>query len=289
MPRIAWFFSAVRRTPLRDEEKRLIAEAKRTLSRGAKIVEVDLSSPARKDLRADFGIVVGGDGSILAAFRRQGRHRFPLLGVHAGTFGFLSEIAVEDLVRTIPRLLRGDFGVRVSMSLEARIERKGRRSVSAILLNDLVVSTRIPARMIDLRMSVDGERVLEFPGDGLILSTPLGSTAYSLSAGGPILHPSIEAIAITPICPHTLWLRPLIVPPDARIELSLFRKAEGLVHGDGFVLSPLGLSDRVHVRRAAEGVRLIHLGARTPYAQLREKLQWGTANPARGGAGPGCV
>jgi NAD+ kinase len=157
------------------------------------------------------------------------------------------------------------------------VERKGSRPLSRVLLNDLVLSTRFPARMIDVAVSIDGGRVMEFPGDGIVVATPLGSTAYSLSAGGPIVHPALEAFVVTPICPHTLWARPLLAPASQEIEIRLERQTEGLVHGDGFVLAPLRPGDRVVVRRSKSDARLVQLGTRSPYERLRVKLHWGSA------------
>lgn len=289
--RIAWFAPAVRRTPLSAAERAILAGAKRRLSRAARLTAVNLSEEGGRLPRIDLGIVVGGDGSILAAARRLRGAPVPLLGVHAGTFGFLTEIAPRDLPRAIPRLLRRQFAVDSRRMIAACVESKRdpgtgpaspREAASGrLLVNDLVLSARVPGRMIDVRVSISGERVLEFPGDGVLVSTPLGSTAYLLSAGGPIAHPGLDALILAPVCPHTLWIRPLVLPASETVEIAVARDGEGLVHGDGFVIGPVGPRDRVIVRRSRASVHLVNLGIRSPYARLREKLHWGQLGDGR--------
>jgi NAD+ kinase len=223
-------------------------------------------------------VVLGGDGTLLSAVKGLGDHPVPMLGVNFGSLGFLTETAFSELYPTLDTVLAGNFVTQPRMTLSCRVIRGGRPLESRQVLNDMVINKSALARMIDLRVLVDGKFVNIFKADGLILSTPTGSTAYSLSAQGPIIVPSIEAILLTPICPHMLANRPLILPPEARITVELQSdEPEGDVFltldgQEGFPLKPL---DCIEVVRGRHPVLLITSGRASYFDILRQKLSWG--------------
>jgi len=223
-------------------------------------------------------VVLGGDGTLLSAVKGLGSHPVAVLGVNFGSLGFLTETAFPELYTTLEAVLAGDFTTEDRMTLSCRVVRNGRPLESRQVLNDMVVNKSALARMIDLRVLVDGKFVNVFKSDGLILSTPTGSTAYSLSAQGPIIVPSMEAILLTPICPHMLANRPLILPPEARITVELQSDGpEGDVYltldgQEGFSLRP---HDCIEVVRGQHPVRLIKSGQSSYFDILRQKLSWG--------------
>ncbi len=228
--------------------------------------------------RVELLVVLGGDGTLLSAVKGLGRHPVPVLGVNFGSLGFLTEISFAEMYDTLEEVLQGNFTTENRMTLSCRLVRNGQPLESRQVLNDLVVNKSALARMIDLRVRVDGKFVNDFKADGLILSTPTGSTAYSLSAQGPIIVPTIEAILLTPICPHMLANRPLILPPDARITLELQSD-----HPDGDVFLtldgqegfPLRPQDHIEVLRGRHPVRLIKSSRASYFDILRRKLSWG--------------
>lgn len=238
--------------------------------------------------RVDLLVVLGGDGTLLSAVRGLGEHTVPVLGVNFGALGFLTEVVFDEMYDALDEALRGEFTSEDRMTLGCRVVRGGRRLEPRRVLNDLVVNKSALARMIDLRVRVDGRFVNDFKADGLILSTPTGSTAYSLSAQGPIIVPSLEAILLTPICPHMLANRPLILPPEARITLELLSD-----HPDGDVFLtldgqegfPLRPRDHIEVRRGTRPVRLITSNRASYFDILRRKLSWGERHTEPGGGG----
>ena len=225
---------------------------------------------------ADFAIVFGGDGSILRVARILGCRQVPVVGVNIGKFGFLAEINPEQLHRAIDKLAAGDFRVVPRMMLHCRAERDGHLLRESLALNDAVISRSARSRMISIGLLIDDEQVTDYNGDGIIISTPVGSTAHSLAAGGSILEPSLRAFAITPICPHTLSNRPLVIPAERIIQLVVDRAevAVGLTM-DGQVYVDLQMGDRVVIRRAEQELHLIQTGTRSYYQTLRSKLGWG--------------
>lgn len=236
------------------------------------------------DVEGDLLVVFGGDGSILSAARRLRGNSIPTLGVNLGKLGFMAGTPMGELRQAIPRILDGDLTVRDLMMLEGRIEKpaaRGRPRVknerwTLTALNDCVLSSRAIGRMTMLRLKIDGQVVTAFRGDGLIVSTPSGSTAHSLSAGGPILHPEVRALVITPLCPHTLSNRPIVVEGTSRLELTLVPPpSECNVTLDGQVSLRLQERETLHVRRSRKSFRLVRAGDSRFYAVLREKLRWG--------------
>ncbi len=223
-------------------------------------------------------VVLGGDGTLLSAVKGLGDHPVPVLGVNFGSLGFLTETTFPELYTTLDAVLAGNFITENRMTLSCRVVRGDRALESRQVLNDMVINKSALARMIDLRVLVDGKFVNAFKSDGLILSTPTGSTAYSLSAQGPIIYPSMEAILLTPICPHMLANRPLILPPEARITVELHSdEPEGDVFltldgQEGFPLKP---RDCIEVVRGPHPVRLIKSNGASYFDILRRKLSWG--------------
>jgi NAD+ kinase len=227
--------------------------------------------------RVDLLIVLGGDGTLLSAARAIGDRAVPLLAVNLGTLGFLTETSSDELYDALEQTFAGRLVVAERMRLDVEVERGGHVVERHIALNDAVIGKSALSRMIDLEMRTDGGFVTTYHSDGLIVATPTGSTAYSLSAGGPILLPEGESIVLTPICPHTLTQRPLVLPDHYRIEILVLDTRGGDVHltVDGQVGIPLEQGDRVAVARSAHPARLLVSPHRSPFAVMREKLRWG--------------
>jgi NAD+ kinase len=226
--------------------------------------------------RSDALVVLGGDGTLLAASHVLERP-IPVLGVNFGSLGFLTEITLAELYPTLTKLLDGSYRYEERRMLRAAVEREGRSQVIGDVLNDVVVTKAALSRIIQLDVAVDGFFVSAFRADGLIVSSPTGSTAYNLAAGGPILHPSMAAVVLTPICPHMLTNRPLVVSDEAEIEVRLRDAGEGDVHIalDGQPGLPLAPRDVVRVTKSPRSLRLVKSPGRDYYEVLRTKLKWG--------------
>jgi NAD+ kinase len=221
-------------------------------------------------------IVLGGDGTLLSVARQVWNRKLPILGVNLGGLGFLTEIALEELYPVLEKILKGDFQTNEREVLHASVVRKGQKIADYIILNDAVVNKGALARIIDLETTIDGEYLATFQSDGLIISTPTGSTAYNLSAGGPIVFPSLHTIIITPICPHTLTNRPIILPDDLMIRTMLKSKnQEVFLTLDGQLGFPLEFEDVVEVKKAEGCILLIKSPYRQYFELLRQKLKWG--------------
>jgi len=225
---------------------------------------------------AEMILVLGGDGTLLSVARLVGDHKVPILGVNLGGLGFLTEIALEELYRVLERVIQGDFTTDERVVLNASVIRKGKGVAEFPVLNDAVINKGALARIIDMETTINGEYVTTFKSDGLIISTPTGSTAYNLSAGGPIVYPSLHCIILTPICPHTLTNRPIVVPDEVEIRSTLkTRQQEVMLTLDGQQGFPLEVEDVVEVKKAAVGILLIKSPYRHYFEVLREKLKWG--------------
>jgi NAD+ kinase len=225
---------------------------------------------------AQLCVVVGGDGTLLSAARGLGGRPIPILGVNLGGLGFMAEIGPREAPERLRRLVNGTFDVGRRMTLEASLDRGRATGARQAALNDVVITKSALARMIEVQLAIDGRMVTVYRADGLIVATPTGSTAYSLSAGGPIIHPEIDALLIAPICPHTLSMRPLVVPATARIEVTLLGGgSEVFLTLDGQVGHPLRAGDRVRVRRGSHDVLMVRSGRRDYFELLRRKLRWG--------------
>jgi len=221
-------------------------------------VDLQMASTAGEG-DADFAVVLGGDGSMLRAARTVGCRGVPLLGVNVGKFGFLTETTADEFEPVLTDVL----------------ERDGEEILRTVGLNDVVVSRTALSRIIEIDFHVDGELVTTYRADGLIVATPVGSTAHSLASGGPILYPEMNAVVVTPICPHTLSNRPLVLPPDVQVSMTTPQFAEPpALTVDGQVTHELGKSDVVRVGKADAPLRLIRTGRNMFFETLRSKLDW---------------
>lgn len=225
---------------------------------------------------AEMIIVLGGDGTLLSVARLVGSHEVPILGVNLGGLGFLTEITLEELYRVLERVIQGDFVTDERVVFHAAVIRRGERLAEFIVLNDAVINKGALARIIDLETTINGEYLTTFKSDGLIISTPTGSTAYNLSAGGPIVYPSLHCIIITPICPHTLTNRPIVIPDDVEVRAILkSRQQEVILTLDGQQGFVLEFGDVVEVKKAEGKILLIKSPYRHYFEVLRKKLKWG--------------
>ena len=227
-------------------------------------------------LKADLIISLGGDGTLLNIAPLVERPEVPILGVNLGALGFITEVAVDELESVLSKTLSGDYEVEKRMTLEVRVLGKNGRPHKFRVLNDVVIAKGARSRIIDLETYIGKDFLCTYRADGLIVSTPTGSTAYSLAAAGPILEPTLGAIVLAPICPHTLTHRPIVVPSNAVIRVTLRS------FGDTVILIPdgqqgmrLNNGDRVEARDYGLPVSLIKLPSRSYYEILREKLKWG--------------
>lgn len=241
--------------------------------------EEDLS-PSREGVEdhrpLDLVVVLGGDGTLLKAARLYGHRDAPILGINLGGLGFLTEIAMDEAQTLFDFILQGNYQTEERMMLKACILREGAAMPSLTFLNDVVINKGALARIIDLETSIGGQFLTSYRGDGLIVSTPTGSTAYNLSAGGPILHPALNSILLTPICPFTLTNRPIILRDDAVIDIRLGSKtSEVWLTFDGQVGYPLQPGDVVRVEKAEKPLRLIKTPFKNYFEILRTKLKWG--------------
>jgi len=237
------------------------------------------TSPHRKaDIPSmvDLIIVLGGDGTLLSMARLLVDFEIPLLGINLGSLGFLTEIPTHEMLSTLEKVLAGDVSIEKRLLLKAEVLRQGEVVASSYCLNDVVVSKGTLARMIRLHISVDGQFMTGLRSDGLIVATPTGSTAYCLSAGGPIVHPENDVIVLTPISPHVLTNRPVILPHGSNIEIQLVSEEEAsMVTFDGQVGFSLRSGDVIQVRAAENRLNLIVSPERNYFEVLRTKLKWG--------------
>jgi len=225
---------------------------------------------------ADLLVVLGGDGAMLRAARSVRKFKIPIVGINLGTFGYLTEINLNEMYPSLERILRGDYSTEERMMLDMEVVRDGRTSCEFTVLNDVVISRGNLTRIIDMETAVDGSYLTTFRADGLIISTPTGSTAYSLSAGGPIVFPSQNAIIINPICPHTLTNRPIILPSSMTIAVKVWSEEEGVnVDLDGQESVTLNSGDTLIVRRSRYVTTLVSSSNRDYLEILRSKLGWG--------------
>jgi NAD+ kinase len=223
---------------------------------------------------AQLAIVVGGDGTMLAAARSLVRHRVPLIGVNQGRVGFMTDIGHDDMLAGIGAVLDGSYQVEERALIDAEIRRGAQSLMRTIALNEAVLARGSQGRLIEFELSLDGEYVYTLRADGLIVATPTGSTAYAMSAQGPILHPAVPAFALVPLNPHTLSARPVSVSDRSVIEVVLARAVDARVHFDGFALADMQQGDRLVLKRSADPVRFVHPPGYRYFATLREKLRW---------------
>jgi NAD+ kinase len=237
----------------------------------------DTSPKASLGRSSDLLITFGGDGTLLSVARHAPEH-VPIIGVNMGTLGFLTEIRVEEFPAVLERVLAGSFHVEPRVAFEVSVSGPGRDSSARYrVLNDCAINKSAVARIIEIRVSVAGIFVSTFRGDGLIVATPTGSTAYNLSAGGPIIYPTMNAFVITPICPHMLTNRPLVLPDELDIEISLITPdaKDIFLSLDGQEGFEIGDDDRICIRKSEERVLLVQSPDKNYFDVLRNKLKWG--------------
>ena len=236
-----------------------------------------VASASKSDLpgQVDALIVLGGDGTLLSMARAVGDLGVPLLGINLGGLGFLTATTLDELWPAMEALLAGAMAVEERMMLSARLVRGGQPVGEYVALNDVVITKSAMSRIIDLAVSVDGRHATAYRADGLIISTPTGSTAYNLSAGGPILFPTMDAVVLTPIAPHTLSNRPIVLPGAQRIDVTLRVEQEVMLTMDGQVGVPLREGDTVEVGKARARIRLMRFDQKDFFSVLRTKLKWG--------------
>ena len=233
------------------------------------------ASKAELPGQVDLLIVLGGDGTLLSMARAVGDLGVPLLGVNLGGLGFLTATTLEEMFPALEAYPGGRMAIEERMLLAARVIRNGQTLCEYAALNDVVITKSAMSRIIDLSVSVEGRYATAYRADGLIISTPTGSTAYSLSAGGPILFPTMDAVVLTPICSHTLTNRPIVVPGTDRIEVTLLADQEVMATMDGQVGVGLREGDTVEIRKAASRIRLVRFPQKDFFSVLRTKLKWG--------------
>lgn len=241
------------------------------------IAVLPANSPAPAEASAaDLAVVFGGDGTLLSAARMLADFNTPLLGVNMGKLGFLAEFNVEHMQKHFEQVLQGQVTARERMMLQVQVHSRGKKVFSSPAANDLAIASGPPFRMIDLHVTQGASEISQYLGDGLVVSTPSGSTGYNLSVGGPILEPTLDAITITPVAPHTLSLRPIVVRSDRVITITATRVNPGtMAIVDGQVSCGLCDGDVVEVQRATHGAMIVSHPGRGFFRTLSEKLHWG--------------
>ncbi len=224
----------------------------------------------------DLVVVVGGDGSILHAAGALARYRVPVLGVNRGRLGFLADVSPEDVIVRLKQVLLGDYQLDHRFLLTMEIRNGGDILYEEMALNDIVLHAGKSVHMIDFQMQIDGQEVYRQHSDGLIVSTPTGSTAYALSGGGPIIHPSLDAICLVPMHPHTLSSRPIVVDGGSEVVLRIHRdnRTQPMVSADGKTGVPLNQNQRLHIRKHPDKLTLLHPPGYDFYEACRTKLSW---------------
>jgi NAD+ kinase len=264
-PLIAW---------LRDRGAEVVCDSET----GNCIGPLAVQTRKREELpaHADLLIVLGGDGTLLSAARLAVGRQVPILAVNLGGLGFLTTVSQDELYQILEEIFSGKHRVSERVILEAEIVRAGGAIRRQIALNDAVLNKAALARIMDVALHVNGEYVTTYKADGLILSTPTGSTAYSLAAGGPIVYPTVEAFVVTPICPHTLTNRPLVIPDTAKIEIDFQAEDDAVfLTLDGQIGIELMRGDHIVVQKSCEKLRLVRPAKKTYFQILRSKLKWG--------------
>jgi NAD+ kinase len=237
---------------------------------------VTVSERGELPAKVDLIVVLGGDGTLLSVARLVDGLNVPILGVNLGGLGFLTATTLEAMFPTLEAVLRGEYTAEERMLLIAGLTRGGAPLGEQLALNDIVVAKGALGRLIDLEVRADGQPMTDYRADGLIIATPTGSTAYNLSAAGPILFPTMDAVVLTPISSHTLTNRPIVLPASVRLEVTLLTEAPDVVLSvDGQHGPPVAAGDVVHVRRAAARIRLIRDPRKSYFEVLRTKLKWG--------------
>jgi len=265
-PLLEWFASRGIRTLYDTETAGVLHDPSHGLSR-TEVAE-----------QSQLLLVLGGDGTLLAAARVAAPLGIPILPINMGSLGFLTSFKIEEMYPALEQVLAGRFSCSERVMLDVELHRDAEIIEHQIVVNEAVINKGALARMIDLQLTIDSDFVCRYRADGLIVATPTGSTAYSLSAGGPIVHPAVESWIITPICPHTLSDRPVVVRDSSSIEVHLSGDTESVfLTLDGQTGIPMQAADVVRMRRAAERLRLIQPAQKSYFEILRNKLKWGEA------------
>ena len=226
----------------------------------------------------DIAVVVGGDGTMLGIARQLARFDLPLVGINQGRLGFITDIALDEYRPALQAILEGAYDEERRALLEGGVRRDGVTLFESVALNDVIVSRGATAGMVELRVEIDGVFVAQLRADGLIVGSPTGSTAYALSAGGPILHPGIAGWVLVPIAPHDLSNRPIVVPDAGEVQIEIVAGRDASVNFDMQSLTSLAHGDRISVRRSAHRVRFLHPRGWSYYATLRGKLHWASGS-----------
>jgi NAD+ kinase len=226
------------------------------------------------DTKADLAIVVGGDGTMLTAARELVRHGVPLVGVNQGRVGFMTDIGYDDMQAGVGAILEGNYSVEERTLLDAELVRGNETVLRTLALNEAVIGKGSQGRLIEFDLAIDGEFIYTLRADGIIVATPTGSTAYALSAQGPILHPAVPALTLVPLNPHTLSARPVTISDRCAIEIKLVHALDARAHFDGLALADMAEGDRLLLKRSADVVRFVHPPGYRYFATLRQKLRW---------------
>ncbi len=225
---------------------------------------------------ADLIVVLGGDGTMISTARLTGKREILVLGINYGSLGYLTEFRIEEMYDALNSIFKGNFAIETRVMLDVEHWRDNKKLAKGRVLNDVVINKAALARIIDIEVELNGQYVNSFRADGLIVSTPTGSTAYNLSAGGPIIYPSMNAVVITPICPFTLTNRPIVMPDNSEITLKLINNSEDVVLTlDGQIGYELKPQDVVRIRKSNTGFNLVQPPNRNYFDVLRNKLKWG--------------
>ena len=261
----------------RPEMREAVAQLRPTIEKYLTVVDVSLDFGAKlSQPDADLAIVLGGDGSILRASHQMGYQQLPVLGVNLGRLGFLAALQPEQLEKALPEIAEGRHHVVEHLMVECSATRAGKPLYHSLALNEAAVLAGPPFTMVDIQLYVDGDLVTTYSCDGLIVSTPIGSTAHSLSAGGPILRNDIQVLVILPINPHTLTHRPVVDSADRTIELVVPQPHEGTsLVVDGRVLGTLKAEDRIKIVRSEARFQMVEVRGQAYYRTLHDKLGWG--------------
>ncbi|QDT09168.1 NAD(+)/NADH kinase [Planctomycetes bacterium K23_9] len=278
VPRVA-ILGAPNRDRVRSELERL----RPVIAATADIVVEDLDfAHDFESTDQDLVIVLGGDGSILQAARQMGEKQTPVLGVNCGNLGFLAALSPDDFINTWPDVCCGGFDVIDHLMLDARLIRSGKEIRKQLALNEIAILGGPPYTILDIDLYADGHLATRYRCDGLIIATPVGSTAHNLSAGGPILRRNLDAMVISPISPHTLTYRPLVDSGETRLELEVMHPQESTsVVADGRIIDSLQAGDRIKVQRAPSSFRMLSVPGQNDYRTLRDKLGWGGSVAAK--------
>jgi len=238
------------------------------------VSDYEALSTAEIGKRCDLAVVVGGDGTMLGIARELARHNLPLVGINQGRLGFITDVPIDRFKESLAPMLAGDYEEEHRTMLDGSVWRDGERIFEGLSMNDVVVSRGATAGMVELRVDIGNDFVANLRADGLIIASPTGSTAYALSAGGPILHPGIAGWVLVPIASHTLSNRPIVLPDHGEVRIEIVAGRDASANFDMHSLTSLLHGDQVRVRRSQHKVRFLHPRGWSYYATLRRKLRW---------------